>query len=312
MMKYLILGGSGFIGRNLIEELTKNPENTVTSFSRKHQDFDDLINKRPRQIVILNGTFGINTDFDNLTRGIDIVFHLISTTTPKTGNLNMVKEVTDNILPTINLLESCVSRKVKKLIFISSGGTIYGKTYGLPSKETDETYPICSYGIHKLTIEKYLTLFYNLYGLDYRIIRLSNPYGPYQLPGAGLGAVTTFTYNAILNKEIIIYGDGSVVRDYIYIEDAIENIINITHYDGIQKLFNLGSGIGSSLIDIINIISSILCKKINVEYMESRKTDVPYNVLDVSRYNETFGNRKLVILEDGIKKLIDYFRINGL
>lgn len=301
-MKYLVLGSNGFIGRNLIKQLKKE-KCDLRLFDLRINKESSCINNN---IEYIQGEFGIDCDFDSLTKDVDIVYHLISTTIPS-SNIEYNIEIQQNVMATIKLLDSCVKNKIKKIIFISSGGTVYGKSKGIPFKEDDCTNPICSYGIQKLSIEKYIQLYHNMYGLDYRIIRLANPYGIGQNPIGGLGAVTTFVYKLVKDEPITIFGDGGVVRDYIYIDDAILDIINITRYEGNYKLFNVGSGIGHSLNEIVGTIEEVLNKRFVVNYEKGRSVDVPYNVLDIERLKSIFPNRKTTSLAEGIRILSDYF-----
>lgn len=170
------------------------------------------------------------------------------------------------------------------------------------------TYPLSSYGIQKLTIEKLLYLYNYIYGLDYRIIRLANPYGPYQRPDGILGAVTTFTYKALKNEEITVYGDGSVVRDFIYIDDAIRAILNIVDGTDGHHIFNLGCGYGTSIKKVLDTIQKILNHDIKIIYKEGRKVDVPMNYLDISKYEKYYGKLNPLSLENGIRKTIDFMK----
>ncbi len=145
-----------------------------------------------------------------------------------------------------------------------------------------------------------------MYGLDYRIIRLANPYGPYQRPNGVLGAVTTFTYKAIRNEEIIVYGDGTVIRDFIYIDDAINAILNIVWGESEIKLFNVGSGYGTSIKEVLCIIGSVLNKDLNVIYQTGRKVDVPENYLDISRYEGIYGKLNPLSLKEGVAKMVEF------
>lgn len=201
---------------------------------------------------------------------------------------------------------------VKKMIFISSGGTVYGKEVCCPLKEETPTYPISSYGLQKITIEKLLYLYHHMYNLDYRVVRLANPYGPYQRPNGILGAVTTFTYKALNNEEITVYGDGSVIRDFIYIDDAVEAIIKIATQNVEQKTFNLGCGYGTSIKQLLDIISSTLKLHLKIKYVEGRSVDVPVNYLDIQRYEKYFGTLNPISLEEGIKKTAEFMQKNFL
>ncbi len=241
----------------------------------------------------------------------DVVFHLVSTVIPTNSNQHITQDIKANIVFSSVLFESCIRYKVKKVIFISSGGTVYGKDVSCPISEDMPTNPITSYGIQKLTIEKLLFLYNYMYGLDYRIIRLSNPYGPYQRPNGLLGAVTTFTYNALKGKPILVYGDGSVIRDFIYIDDVIKGIVNISNNETKYKVYNLGSGSGTSIKTLLNTVSSALSCSLNLIYKESRPVDVPVNYLNISRYEQEFGTLNSISLTEGIKKTAKFFKERG-
>lgn len=190
-MQCLILGGAGFLGSHLANRLLREQNNIVTVFDRAQANFSN-IKAIYNNLRIVTGNFGVDYDFRGLLENQEIVYHLVSTTVPSTSNLNLVGEIQDNVIPTIKLLEACVEQGGKKIVFLSSGGTVYGEGKDVPLKEDDEQMPICSYGIQKLTIERYIHLYFHLYGLDYRIVRLANPFGPFQNPRGKVGAVTTF------------------------------------------------------------------------------------------------------------------------
>lgn len=149
-----------------------------------------------------------------------------------------------------------------------------------------------------------------MYGLDYRIIRLANPYGPYQRPNGVLGAVTTFTYKALKGDKIVVYGDGSVVRDFIYIDDAIRAIMKIVNGENKHHTFNLGCGYGTSIKQLLDTISAVLDIELNVAYEEERKVDVPVNYLDISRYEKYYGALNPISLREGIIKTADFMKKN--
>lgn len=294
-MNYLVLGASGFIGKHLTRTLLEQGH-TVTAFDMKrNEEFEE------ENIHFIEGEFSTSCDFENLVRGQDVVFHLISTTLPSTHQ-PLTQEITDNVFSTLSLLDACVKENVKRVIFISSGGTVYGKSNNLPFTEISPTNPIASYGIQKLMIEKYLYLYKHKFGLDFRVIRLANPYGPGQNPNGAVGAITVFMDRAILGKKITIFGDGSSVRDYIYISDAIKGIINVAQSENNEEIYNLGSGIGTSLNDILNQIYQISGKEVEVEYLPKRDSDLDYSVLDISRYQNEFPDHQMLSLGEGMEK----------
>lgn len=311
-MNILLFGAAGFIGSNLALYLAKTTDNKITLLDRKRELFSipKIVNNK--SITIYESIFDENTEFDQILQGQDIVYHLVSTTVPGTSNLQIPQELSSNVVATAKMLEACVRCGVKKVVFLSSGGTVYGREMKCPLHENTPTYPINSYGVQKITIEKLLYLYNYLYGLDYRVVRLANPYGPYQNPNGILGAATTFTYKALKKEEIIVYGDGSVVRDYIYIDDVIRAMANIVEKDSKYKIFNLGSGYGTSIQQLIKVIGSTLGVDLKIKYLSERKVDVPVNYLDISRYENTFGKLNPISLEEGIRKTASFLSDNYL
>ncbi|WP_022772878.1 NAD-dependent epimerase/dehydratase family protein [Butyrivibrio sp. AE2015] len=307
-MKIILLGAAGFIGTNLVIELAKNPDNEITVVDREKSYFKNIIDLNLPHVNIVESDLTMDTDYEELVQNKDLVYHLISTTVPTTSNQHIAEELKANVVLSANLFEACVKKSVKKVVFISSGGTVYGKESKCPLNEKTPTNPITSYGIQKVSIEKLLYLYNYMYGLDYRIIRLANPYGPYQRPNGVLGAVTTFTYKAIKGEEINVYGDGSVVRDFIYIDDAIRGIQKIVNGTDRHHTFNLGCGYGTSIKQVLNTIERALGIKLNVIYTEGRKVDVPFNYLDIKRFETAYGSLNPIGLEEGIRKTAEFMR----
>lgn len=301
-MKILLLGAAGFIGTNLTIELAKNKKNEITLVDRNKEFFYPIVNMNFKNVHIVESSLTVNMEFDSILKNQEVVYHLVSTTVPTTSNQHISQELVANVIFSANLFEACVRCGVKKVVFISSGGTVYGKEVDCPLKEKTATNPISSYGVQKVTIEKLLYLYRYMYDLDYRIIRLANPYGPYQRPNGVLGAVTTFTYKALKRERITVYGDGSVVRDYIYIDDAIRAIIKIVEGENKHRTFNLGCGYGTSIKQVLETIEKVLGISMDVSYIEGRKVDVPVNYLDISRYEKYYGALNAITLEEGIKK----------
>jgi len=209
--------------------------------------------------------------------------------------------VRSNLIDTLQLLESCVEAGVRKVVFASSGGTVYGQPQTMPIAEDHPTIPITSYGIVKLAVEKYLGLFDYLHGLDYTVLRISNPYGPYQNPGGQQGAVPVFLYRLRTGQPVTIWGDGSVVRDYLYISDLVEALKLAAETDTKKKVFNVGSGLGTTLNELVAIIAEVTGERPEVEYVAGRALDVPANVLDVARVREELGWSATVGLAEGIE-----------
>lgn len=304
-MKILILGGLGFLGVNVSRGFLLEGH-SVTVIDRVVPSDDKK----------LPGCQYIACDFSNLAtissefQNVDVVIHLISTTLPATSNLNIKNDISANLIGTVQFLQLCVEQNVKRIIFPSSGGTVYGIPESIPIAETHSTNPICSYGIVKLAIEKYLQLFYRLYGLDYRVLRVSNPYGPHQNYRGSQGSVGIFIWKALKGETIEIWGDGSVIRDYLYVGDMVSAFIAAAYSNqDSPKIFNIGSGQGSSLNDVLYEIEHVLQVKPLVKYTSGRGVDVPINILDVSLAETHLGWKVKSPLSDGIIKTIEFIKL---
>lgn len=307
-MNIIIFGAAGFIGTNLVIELAKDKGNEITLVDKDRMYFKTIEGLNIPNLNYVQSDLSLDTDYDELVEGQELVYHLLSTTVPTTSNQHISEELKANVVLSANLFEACVKKNVSKVVFISSGGTVYGKESKCPLNEKTPTNPITSYGIQKVSIEKLLYLYNYMYGLDYRIIRLANPYGPYQRPNGVLGAVTTFTYKALRNEEIVVYGDGSVVRDFIYIDDAIRGIQMIVNGIDCHHTFNLGCGYGTSIKQVLDTIERALNLTLNIRYTEARKVDVPVNYLDIKRFETAYGSLNPISLEAGIERTAEFMK----
>jgi len=299
-MKALVIGGNGFIGTHLVTLLQKEGI-SVRVFDR----YPSKYGEPSASVEYVTGDLGNHGVLSEIVDGVDWVFHLAYTTLPKTSNDDPVYDVRSNLVDTIQLLQECCLADVKKFVFVSSGGTVYGVPQSSPIQETHPTDPICSYGITKLAIEKYLHLFYHLKGLEYVVLRASNPYGEGQNPNAKQGAVGVFLGRIARGEPITIWGDGEVVRDYIYIEDAVLSLLAAARYKSDTsepRVFNIGSGHGCSLNQLIKEIRSTVDVPVKVEYTPSRALDVPVNVLDISLAKEQLNWEPKVDLSTGLSR----------
>ena len=307
-MNIMLLGAAGFIGINLTIRLATKTKDHITLVDQSRSYFAPIESMKFPNVCIREAEFNIHTDFEALLEEQEVVYHLFSTTAPTTSNQRIAEELSANVIITAYLLEAAVKCGVKKFVFISSGGTVYGKIGNCPLNETAETNPISAYGLQKITIEKLLYLYQYLYAFDYRVIRLSNPYGPYQRPNGRLGVITTFIYKALRNEELMLYGDGSVVRDFIFIDDAIRGILNIANGTDSQRVFNLGSGSGTSINEVLHIIEETLQVEMRIHHKPGRMVDVPVNFLDISRYENLYGKLNPIPLRIGIQKTTEFLR----
>src|SRR5882672_2054545 len=306
----LVLGGKGFIGSNLVRALGE-AGHVVRSFDRPHLPARSTVAGRAIEVEELEGDFASDADIGQAVVGCDTCFHLVSTTLPKSSNLDPIFDVETNIMGTLRLLNHAVRAGLRKIIFVSSGGTVYGVPRSVPIEEGHPTDPICSYGITKLAIEKYLHLFQELHGLDYAVLRVSNPYGEQQRTNASQGAVAVFLGKALRGEQIEIWGDGSVVRDYVHISDVVSALAAAMSYAGKERIFNIGSGRGVSLNDLLNTIETAVGAAPRRVYTDKRSFDVPVSVLSIVRARREFGWAPEVRLQDGIARTVEWLRASG-
>ncbi len=308
-MKISLIGGCGFIGKNFCEALVARGH-AVRVFDRPGAN-RKFLSKIMHHIEWIDGDFAHPNEVGEALRDCEVVFHLVSTTLPKSSNENPTYDAQSNIVSSVHLLEAAKRSGVRKVVFVSSGGTVYGIPKKVPIPETHQTNPICAYGISKLAIEKYLAFFHYHDGLDYTILRISNAYGPYQQPWGDQGAIAVFLNRALTGEAIEIWGDGSVTRDFIYISDVVDALLRTLDYRGDEHVFNLGCGQGHTLNEIIDSIESVLGYPLKRRYMQGRALDVPINVLDISRIRKVLGWEPKTSLMDGIWHTLEYLRASG-
>lgn len=300
----LIIGGRGFIGTHLVNKLLKE-KYIVRVF--------DMLDSSPSNNLFANekveyiyGDFREYQVILNAMDKCDYCFHFASMTNPKSSNIDIKFDINSNLIGSLNILEAAVKHKIKKFIFMSSGGTVYGRSDGKIITENNHTDPICSYGITKLAIEKYLQLYKILFGLDSISLRLSNPYGEGQNPKSEQGAIAVFLGKCINNEQIEIWGDGSVIRDYIYISDVIDAcILCITKTYSVDFL-NISSGNPMSLLHVLDCMELVTGKKIKRIFKDGRPFDVSFNVLSPALANQILGWSPRVSFLDGLTKTVDW------
>lgn len=302
-MNIVIVGGGGFIGSHLANYFLLNGYSVVV-FDRFFSK-EKFVDFPAGRISFFSGDMNCDNSLSEVIRkGVDVVLHLASSTTPKSSNDDMLSDVKINLMGAMQLIKRCLDVGVGRFIFASSGGTVYGNPLYLPVDELHPNNPICSYGIVKLAVEKYLGLFHDLYGLSYCALRFSNPYGPGQNPHSGQGVVAAFINKAMSGAPIQVWGDGSVVRDFIYIDDLVDSV-GKTIVSDVCGVYNLGSGVGCSINQIISYVSESLNVQPFVEYLPSRNVDVKEIVLDISKGVCDFGFCTKYSMSEGVKRMCD-------
>jgi UDP-glucose 4-epimerase len=300
----LVLGGGGFIGTNL--------SNALAAFGAHVHAYGRRLASPGSLVPSVRWTTADLLDQTSLTAAVeaaDFIFHLASSSTPASANADPVADVAHNLITTLHFLEICRTRPVRRIVFVSSGGTIYGATSQNPIPETATTDPISAYAIHKLTVEKYFALYRHLYGLDYLILRVANPYGPVQIARKNQGVVAALMKRALAGDPIEIWGSGEVVRDFIYIDDVVRALLMATIHPGPSRLFNVGSGAGVSINTVIGDVERVAGRgPLRRVYMPSRAVDVPVNVLDISRIRDEIGWTPEIEWLDGLRRTMNWMR----
>ncbi len=301
-LRCAVLGAGGFIGTNLCQALIGRVD-SLRCFGRR-QLFPEALGG----FEWMPGDFADPTCLSTVVSGCDVVFHLVNATTPASSNVDKVADLNANVASTLRLLDICRESRVQRVVFVSSGGTVYGIPEIVPTPETAPTNPITAYGISKLAIEKYLSLYEYLYGLEYRVLRVSNPFGPYQLAQKSQGVIAAFLRQATAGKAIEMWGDGSVVRDYIYIDDVVDALVRAVTHEGTGRIFNIGSGHGLSLNDIVTAIEALLGQKLEVNRLPGRPVDVPVSVLDTRFAESELGWHACTAVEKGLENTIAWIK----
>jgi len=305
-MKCLVLGGGGFIGSHVVDGLLDGGH-AVRVFERPrvppYRSFTPS-----ESVEWVEGDFQSASMVEEALQGCEVIIHLVSTTLPKNSNDDPVFDVESNVVGTLRMLHAAAAAGVRKVVFISSGGTVYGMPQIDPIPESHPTEPRVSYGIAKLAIEKYLALFHSLHGLEYVVLRVANPYGERQRVEAAQGAVAVFLDRALRGEPIEIWGDGTVVRDFLHISDVARAFLRAIDFSGEPRVFNIGSGTGCSLNELVATIERLLGRPVERRYLPGRGFDVPRNVLDISRSRDVLGWVPRMSLEDGLRVTVAWAR----
>ncbi|QDM41023.1 NAD-dependent epimerase/dehydratase family protein [Altererythrobacter sp. TH136] len=270
----LVLGAGGFIGINLTVALRQSGA-VVRAFGRRPRYSD-----APAADQWIEGEFHERDAIAEAVQGVTHVFHLLGGSAPAAHNLTPEKELTGNLQPSLALFEACAEARIERLVFASSGGTVYGPGAPVPTEETAQTNPISAYGVGKLALEKFLAVYRRYRGLDSYVLRLANPFGPWQDPLRGQGLVARAMQSAIEGAPIELWGDGSLVRDFIYVEDVADALVRAALHEGDERLFNIGSGIGRQLLAVLSDVSEVAGRPLDVRQVPGRAADVPISVLD--------------------------------
>ncbi len=310
---HLILGGTGFIGRHLALALAQSGARVIIA-SRHQPAFEFPVDVR--RLITWKQLDVTSADWLPLLSEVESVHHYAWATLPATAQEDPTRDVTVNLVPLIRLLQALreLAPGSVTLTFASSGGTVYGKLSEIPVAETHELRPITVYGTTKVAAEEYLRLYQQVYGVDVRIARLSNPYGAGRTTSGLQGVIGAIVSRALRDETISIWGDGSVVRDFIHISDAVSGLLALSSasLSSLQfSEFNVGTGEGTSIKDVIQVLESILHRSVRVRYEPARAYDVPISILDITRAKHFLLWRPQVSINQGIARTVDAFKADS-
>ncbi len=240
--------------------------------------------------------------------GVEVVFHLAWSGVHVSSNQDLRDHVDVNLLPSLALFEVCIEAGVRRVVFVSSGGTVYGKAASLPIGEEHATHPINAYGVTKLAVEHYLSLYGYLQGLEHVILRPSVAYGERQHPDGLQGAVAVFFGRVLRRQPIVVWGDGSSVRDYFHVSDLVRACLRAATLPVSGEIFNVSGGQGFSLNQLLALIHEVSGQKPAVRYEEARPFDVPELLLDLRKSQDLLGWEPRIPLRDGLERTWRWIR----
>ena len=297
-MRIVIVGGAGFIGTSLARSLQRvNLRPVVLDTERRLARSAEAL----ADIDVAAFDFVHDRNAVDLIGDASALIHLACTSNPSRSMQDIAGDAESNIAPSVRLFDAAAAAGVERVIFASSGGTVYGNPERLPVSETHTARPLSAYGISKLAIEQYLALYPQLHGVS---MRIANPYGSYQLVGTSIGVIARYVVAAMSGQALEVWGDGSVIRDFIAVEDVMSAFHHALTSNSLPAgAYNIGSGVGHSINDVIEAIGRAIGKPVSARYLEARGYDVPAIILDSARFSACTSWSARIPLEEGISAL---------
>ena len=303
-MKALVLGAGGFLGSNLCARLISGGH-SVRGLARRKRYPGPLTD-----VEFVKAEFHEDLALSPYLKDIDVVFHLLGSPTLQFSQDRWERDLHQTIAGTWSLLEACNKADIKRVVMASSGGAVYGPQSNSAIDERTVPRPLSVYGIHKLAAEHCLSAYNHLHGMKNVVLRISNPYGPYQHGDNHQGVVSIFTQRLLAGKPITIMGDGSIKRDFIFVDDVADAFVAAAKYDGNSQVFNISAGQSRSVMDVVRIIEKITGITAEIQFTEARAFDVPVNRLDASLAQRELGWRARTSWKSGLKTTIDWIKSN--
>ncbi len=303
MKKVLITGGAGFIGSHIIEVLKKE-DCDITVLDNLHTGLRANV---PENVRLIEMDIRDKCVIDIFERyQFDVVLHLAGQTMVNVSVDDPFYDADVNIMGTVNILESCRKTGVKRVIFSSTAAT-YGNIEEVPIREEFSVNPLSFYGLSKLTVEKYLKLYHDLYGLEYVILRYANVYGERQGDGGEGGVISIFTKKIAKDESFVIHGDGKQTRDFVYAGDVARANWYAANTEYCNTIYNVSTNSETSIRELVDLLESASGKTIDRQYGERREGDIYRSVLDNSKIVTNLNWRPMINLQEGLKRTYDYF-----
>jgi UDP-glucose 4-epimerase len=298
----MVTGGCGFIGSHIVDAYVAKGHDVVIIDNLSTGNINNL---NPRAKFYEED---INSDLDKIFRRekFELINHHAAQINVRTSVDDPVYDARINVLGTVNLLKFASKYAIKRFVYASSGGAVYGEPEQYPINEGMPLNPLSPYGASKVAAEHYITTFARLYGMDYVIFRYSNVYGPRQIIKSEAGVISIFIDRIFRNESCSVYGDGKQIRDYVYVGDIVA--ANMLALNCAPNIFNIGTNVETSVNDLIDIFSKILKKDVAHQHVDPRPGEVQRNVLDYRHAWSVIQWQPKTQLKDGIAETFEYFK----
>lgn len=303
-MKILVTGGAGFIGSNVADGFIQEGHQ-VTIVDNLSTGIKSNVNQKAKFFKIDIRSVVIDNIFEKTKP--DVICHHAAQIDVRKSTADPIFDADVNIIGSLNLFNACVKHKIKKVIFASTGGAIYGEQDYFPADENHPANPLSPYGVAKLTIEKYLHFYRQSYGIDFVSLRYANVYGPRQNPFGEAGVVAIFTEKLLSGKEAIINGDGKQTRDFVYVEDVVESNLLALNYPK-SDIFNIGTDIETNINCIFKILKDKAGSKQKELHAPAKLGEQQRSVLECSKAKKLLGWKPKYSLEEGIAKTVEFYQ----
>jgi UDP-glucose 4-epimerase len=296
-----VFGANGFIGRAVVRHLLAHKRAVVAIGRTFPVDYDHIVGGSiETRGVDLRDALSVQATL----QGIKYVIDLVNSSSPALGNARVVEDVESNVVPHISLVQSCIMSRVSRIIFLSSGGTVYGAPSYLPLDEDHPTNPLVSYGAAKLMVEHYLRMLTRNSAVDHVILRVSNPFGPGQVLRKGQGLIASILKRQAAALPIVVYGDGQTQRDYLFIDDLCHAVTAALDAPTMHQTFNIGTGQGRSTLDVIAEVETTLGCRLDIQFEDERPTDTKNSVLDCSKATQLLNWTAQTPFRTGIQRTV--------